>query len=399
MFIKRYLIFLTIAISGVFTSCERKPPVTDPVETIVATDMKLTFREITDKYYPNGKFYFGCISFESFLNSGNSQAPIFHKEFSYNTPENQFKQQVVYKMPNDAWNDRSYKALLKMARNAKQVVRAHAPISPQCSNWALEDNRTAAELESVMTYFTTKMCQELEANKDIVKWMDVVNETVATGNIIDSQSNGYVVGDWFGPLTGTSSWENPWLRMGQENVTELKVPKYIELAFKIATEKAPDIKLLYNHHGRMEAVPWEKVKKTILYLRSKGYRVDAVGWQAHLPLGFEKNYANIQKINEIIDWCYANKLEFHITELDVKLGNVDISTFKTKENEIAATYSEIVKVALRKIGKGVVGINCWSFNDRANTGVGGATAGLYDVNNQPNKCIFAIKEAIIRNAN
>ena len=43
---------------------------------------------------------------------------------------------------------------------------------------------------------------------------------------------------------------------------------------------------------------WDKVKETILYVRSKGYRVDAIGWQAHLLLGakrkdFVKNIENI----------------------------------------------------------------------------------------------------------
>ena len=388
------LLLLVIMINFSCKDNELPPPIVIKKPPVVI-DNTLTIKQILATNFPNSNFYFGCITNDKFLGDGNAKAAIFNNEFSYSTPENQFKQQWVYGTPGYAWNSTAYEGLISMARVNKQVVRAHCPISPQSSKWALDDARTPTELNSMATEFMTRMCQSLEANKDVVKWMDVVNETVATSTISDSKFT-YAAGDWFGPLLGTSSWENPWIIIGQEDVTNLKVPLYIENAFNIAKTYAPNIKKLYNQHGRsFDPAPWDRIKKTVLYLRSKGCVVDAVGWQAHISPGFEKDPANIIGLNAIIDWCYANNLEFHITELDIKLGNVPDTAFKTQEVAIADTYAAIVKVMLKKIGKGAVGINCWSFNDRPSTS--DATAGLYDVNNKPNLCLTKIKETMLSN--
>ncbi|MCL4482370.1 MAG: endo-1,4-beta-xylanase [Bacteroidetes bacterium] len=361
------------------------------------SDNELTIRQIIDKYYQKSYFYFGCTSKAEYLEAENSEAKIFLKEFSYNTPSNEFKQTSVYPEPNATWKADNYRQLLVMARENDQVVRAHCPISPQCSTWAKQDNRTAEELKSVMTYYMTNMSKELEANKDVVKWMDVVNETVVSTKLGDGTNN-YLPGDWFGPLKGTDRWENPWLKIGQETDTELKVPIYIKTAFEIANKYAPSIKHLYNHNGRLEQEAWDKVKQTVLYLRSKGLRVDAIGWQAHVPVGFEKEAGTMEKLSNLIDWCYQNKLEFHITELDTKIGkDFDPKLLKEKENEIADTYGAIVETMLKKVGKGAVAINCWTLKDRVRKGEG-YFAGLFDSELNPTPAYFRVKELLLKYA-
>lgn len=376
---------------------------------IIATieDKDLTIRQIIEKYYSKNNFYFGCTSKAKYLKAeGNAEKDIFLNEFSYNTLENEFKQRVVYPEPKAKWQDSFYQQLLAMARNNKQVVRAHCPISPQCSNWAKEDNRTTEELKPVMTYYMTMISKVLEVNKDVVKWMDVVNETVCPtairGNGYDSSSTTdniiYNAGDWFGPRCGNSGWENPWTILGFETDTPLKVPTYIKLAFELANEYAPSIKKLYNHNGGMEDVAWDKVKNTILYLRSKGLKVDAIGWQAHIPYGFEKVPENMDKLNNLIDWCYQNKLEFHVTELDIKMGkNANFKIIKEKESEIAETYGAIVEMMLKKRDKGAVAINCWSIKDRlSNDKI--YFAGLYNSDLQPTPAYNRIKELLLKYA-
>ena len=65
---------------------------------------------------------------------------------------------------------------------------------------------------------------------------------------------------------------------------------------------------------------WDKVKETILYIRSKGYRVDGIGWQAHIGLSasnkaiLENTDEELRKLSDLIDWAHKNNLEFHITE-------------------------------------------------------------------------------------
>lgn len=360
-------------------------------------DMKLTFRQIIKKYYSNKNFYFGAISQGNYLKKDNKVVDFYNNEFSYNTPENEFKQSSVYPSPSSVWKSATYIGLIDMARRNNQVMRAHAPISPQCSKWAMDDNRTAAELKPVLEYYMTTICKDLEANRDVVKWLDVVNETLSTHGIKDSVYR-YKTGDWFGPLLGNERWQNPWTILGFETDTELKVPTYIKLAFQIATQKAPHIKLLYNHHGYLEMDVWDKIKKTVLYLRSQGNRVDAIGWQAHIPYGFEKVPGNLEKLNSLIDWCYQNNLEFHITEIDISMGkNVPRSIFVEKDKEIADTYAAILDTFLKKVGKGAVGFNCWAVEDRFRV-VEGAFAGVIDENGQPRNAFYKMKEVLLRNA-
>jgi len=370
-------------------------------------DKDLSIRQIIEKYYPKQSFYFGCTSKTKYLKEeGIPEKVIFLREFSYNTPENEFKQSLVIAEPNAAWKSEIYKQLLMMARENNQTVRAHCPISPQCSKWAMEDHRTAAELKNMMTVYMTNLSKDLEANKDVVKWMDVVNETVSPNNTkgigynaessIDSIT--YKCGDWFGPRLGTESWENPWPIMGFVTDTPLKVPVYIKLAFELANQYAPSIKKLYNHHGGMEDAAWDKIKKTVLYLRSKGLKVDAIGWQAHIPYGFEKVPGNMDRLNNLIDWCFQNKLEFHVTEMDIKMGkDVVPEIFIEKANDVADTYGAITEALLKKRGVGAVGINIWTLTHRFRKNEG-SFAGLFGNDLTPTPAYYRVKEILLKNA-
>ena len=57
---------------------------------------------------------------------------------------------------------------------------------------------------------------------------------------------------------------------------------YITKAFEIANQYAPNLSLVFNQHGGMEPKMWRQVKNNSLPPRSKGLRVNGLGWQAHL---------------------------------------------------------------------------------------------------------------------
>lgn len=184
---------------------------------------------------------------------------LFLKDFIYLTPANAAKQSIVHPRPN-IWEWNPIEDFISFSKQHELVVRLHAPISPQASTWAKEDHRTATELSTNMVEFTTAFTRRFN-NEPTVKWMDVVNETILAN------------GEWFGPKPGTDKWENPWLNIGMDNNG---YPIYIVTAFKIATKYAPNIKLIYNQNAGMETVMWDKVKNTVLYLRSQGCRVDGI---------------------------------------------------------------------------------------------------------------------------
>ena len=130
--------------------------------------------------------------------------------------------------------------------------------------------------------------------------MDVVNETITRD------------GEWFGPKKGVTEWENPWTIIGSDN-DKNSTPIYISRSFEIAQKYAPNINLVFNQHGGMEEVMWERVKETIMYLKDKGLRVDGIGWQAHLSSRMKYGDNEIQYLSDLIDWSHQNNLEFHIT--------------------------------------------------------------------------------------
>jgi endo-1,4-beta-xylanase len=283
----------------------------------------------------------------------------FLENFKYLTPANAAKQSRIHPKPN-SWDWDEIDDFIDFANKNELVLRLHGPISPQASKWAKTDRRTAKELEQNLIEFTTAFAKRFN-NEPSVVWMDVVNETILAN------------GDWFGPKPGTDKWENPWLKMGLD---ENGYPLYILKAFEIATEHATKVKLVYNQNSGLDNVLWDKLKKTVLYLRSKGYRVDGIGWQAHLMLGAKrKDFVDnteetMKKLANLIDWAHANNLAFHITELDYL---VKTPFKKNTEAELliqSRVYKAITDVLIEKSKTGEVTLNLWDVGERYKKGTG-----------------------------
>ena len=307
-------------------------------------------RDIIADKYPDGRLLIGGTTGEWAFGEPNGK--VMDREFSYVTPENDFKHSVI-RSTIDAWNWSKADAWLQHIVDQQQILRIHGPISPQCSKWAKNDSRTGAELELELNTFFPALCQRYNSVQNI-KYIDVVNETVT------------VSGEWFGPREGVDDWENPWTIIGFETdipagyPTLDSVPLYIIRAFEIANMHAPNLKLMLNQHGAMETGMWNKIKDLILYLRNeKGFRVDALGWQAHIDTGWELEGDHLAKLNELIDWCQANDLEFHITEFDSWLRDPEQIDFEAQ----AETYRQLIKPLIAKSANGIIGWNTWHISD------------------------------------
>ena len=301
---------------------------------------------------------------------------IIDREFSYVTPENDFKQATAHPKPG-VWNWELGDKWIEHCAEINQVVRLHGPISPQCSVWAMEDDRTAEELEQNLIEYMTAQCQRYDAYEH-VKWMDVVNETITTK------------GRWFGPKPGTDKWENPWTIIGYDLSHPLMPPLYIKMAFEIATQHAPNTKLIINQHGGMEDMMWLTVKDLVFYLREQGLRVDGIGWQAHVDTGFENVPYNIERLHELIDWAHSNELSFHITEMNAWLGG------EQKDYEAQAkTFAAILEALLEHRLNGEISWNVWNITDglawiknRDKEGT------LFDANGEAKPAYYAVQEVL-----
>ena len=296
---------------------------------------------VSDNYPDNSIIIGGTTGSWAF---GTNTGLILDREFSYVTPENDFKQWNIHPDPN-TWNWVEPDAWLDHIVANGQILRMHCPISPQCSNWAQTDTRTPQELESVMRDFMQAVCERYNGKQGIAL-MDVVNETVQGGS-------------WKKDEAGTGGWEVPWYRIGLDS-DENNTPLYIRYAFEIANQYAPDIKLIYNHHESPNSVAsWNLIKSTIGYLRNLGLRVDGIGWQAHVDNGWATD-ANLNRLRDLIDWAQEHDLEFHVTEASVWINEALTETeFQTQ----ADTYAKIVKVLVEKRSSGTVGWNTWHIDD------------------------------------
>jgi len=303
---------------------------------------------------------------------------LFLKDFNYLTPANAAKQSRVHPNPT-VWKWQQIDDFINFSKKHNIQVRLHGPISPQASKWAKQDYRTAEELEAIMIEFTTAFAKKFN-NEPTVKWMDVVNETILPD------------GKWFGPKKGTNKWENPWLKIGLD---ENGFPLYILKSFEIATKHATNIKLVYNQNAGMQKTLWDKLKKTVLYLRSKGYRVDGIGWQAHIGLSsstkalIENTDEELRKLSDLIDWAHENNLEFHVTELDYFIeDNNKLVEGRKKQAEF---YKKLIETLNEKTKSGVVTLNLWDLAVRTKKGKEGAFHSIYDSEFNPTPAYKTIK--------
>ncbi|WP_438988996.1 endo-1,4-beta-xylanase [Polaribacter sp.] len=307
---------------------------------------------------------------------------LFLQDFKYLTPANASKQRIIHPMPNQ-WNWKNTDTFLAFAKKHSIAVRLHGPISPQSSWWVKKDHRTKEELMVNLTEFMTAFTKRYNNHPNVV-WMDVVNETVLFN------------GKWHGPKSGIDKWENPWLKIGLD---ENGYPLYILKAFEIANKYAPNVKLVYNQNAGMEDIMWNKIKKTILYLRSKGLRVDGIGWQGHLLLGAKRKDfitnidSTLKKLENLIDWAHQNNLEFHLTELDYLVKESNLNKLTKERTLQAITYQKIIKLLKAKSKNGFISLNLWDLSIRYGKGKGYFQS-IYDEELNPTPSYDVIKSAL-----
>ena len=370
------------------TSCVAKTDHTETKEKLLSKEelLLLPLKDIVTAYYPN--FYLGIANHAKLF--GELSMDIMDREFNYVTPSNDFKQSYIHPTPK-WWRWEHSNAWIQYAKDNDLKIRIHGPISPQTSPWAREDNRTKEELSVMLDEYLIALSTKYNKEK-VVLWMDVVNETIVPKPIKDPRGN-QEPGEWFGPREGTDKWENPWTILGFDTEHELGVPYYIDRAFEISNQYAPNIKQIINQHGDFEAIVWDKMKSLVNYLREiKERRIDGLGWQAHIDLGWEKIPGNLERLDSFIKWCHQNGLEFHITEMNV--WNKELG--KNKETEQAETYTAVLKILLDNVENGIVGLNFWNVRDEdtANSDWRGC---LWDNSGKARLAYHKIKETLIEN--
>lgn len=297
-------------------------------------------RDIVTANYPNGNVLIGATTGSWAF--GTDQCVLMDREFSYVTPENDFKQSTVHRDPH-SWNWSKADPWVQHILDHRQLLRIHGPVSPQCSSWARDDSRTPAELEQNMREFFTALCRRYNGRPGIIS-IDVVNETVLNGQ-------------WHTDKPGTG-WECPWYIIGLDSDPH-GTPLYIRYAFEIANQHAGDLKLIFNHHeSPSKTSTWNLIKDTIAYLRARDLRVDGIGWQAHVDAGWDTP-GDLDALDNLIDWAHNNDLEFHVTEASGFIPDTSPANLQLQSR----TYCAIVNKLLEHRRAGLVGWNTWHISD------------------------------------
>lgn len=101
----------------------------------------------------------------------------------------------------------------------------------------------------------------------------------------------------------------------------------VKLAFKYASEYAPDTELYYNDFNAWRPAKRDGIMRLVRLLQAEGIRVDGVGIQGHWGLNYPKN----EYIEAAIDSFASLGVKVMITELDVDVLPL------TKEGQIIGT--------------------------------------------------------------
>ena len=197
-------------------------------------------------------------------------------------------------------------------------------LQPTPQNKTLMLQRLENHIRSVVTHF----------KDDVYAW-DVVNEVIDP-----SQSDGFRRSQWF-QLTGTD---------------------YIDRAFQVAHEVAPNAKLFINDYDTTNPTKRTFLLNLIRDLKNRGVPVDGIGHQMHSNISFPSVTAITDTINMFADLGVDNQ----ITELDMSIYTDSTSSYSVVPEDILVKQGYLYRdffQAFRKLKGKISGVTFWGEAD------------------------------------
>ncbi|MBJ7880654.1 endo-1,4-beta-xylanase [Gelidibacter salicanalis] len=228
-----------------------------------------------------------ALSVNDVLDKDNTSKQIVKKEFNTITPENCMKAEIVNPKPG-VYDFIAADAFVAFGQENNMFIIGHTLIwHNQTPAWFFTNKNgepnspeeQKAQLRKHIEAVAGRYAGKVQA------W-DVVNE------VIDDDGS-----------YRSTTWVNS-IGDGDEMV---------KLAFKYASEYAPDTELYYNDFNAWRPEKRDGIVRMIKMLKDAGIRIDGIGIQAHWGLNFPKN----EYIQEAIDAYAALGVKVMITELDV----------------------------------------------------------------------------------
>ncbi|MEO0469273.1 MAG: endo-1,4-beta-xylanase [Bacteroidota bacterium] len=225
--------------------------------------------------------------------------------------------------------------------NSNQRTRGHAMIwFSQAPDW-LEDNAPNWTAQQVFD-FSRKYILALGeiAGNNIDEW-DVLNEAINTSS------------------SGWRNGNNIWYRKVNDQSTTTFGPatyeNYFKMLFVWAREAQPNARLYYNdfsieNFSTSSSSKNRFMREQMVALKNAGAPIDGVGFQSHFILDQMVNISNgqlnqsfIDQVEATMDDLGANGLEVAITELDIRICDLNGDWFDQK-----VAYQAMVEMALEQ---------------------------------------------------
>ena len=289
---KNYIICLTFIL--IFGSCKKE-----------VNDQQTEYQEevqssLKDAY--RNAFLVGNAMNEAIVSGDDKTSQdIILAQFNTITPENVMKAAPINPEPG-IYNFTPADAFVKFGEDNHMFIVGHTLVwHNQTPSWFFQDedgnpNTKEAQIERMRSHIETVAGRYVGR---VDAW-DVVNE------VIDNDGS-------YQPTT----WVN-----GIGDGDEL-----VKLAFKFASEYAPDTELYYNDFNAWRPAKRDGIVRLVKMLQAEGIRIDGVGIQGHWGLNFPKN----EYIVAAIDAYAALGVKVMITELDVDVLPL------TREGQIIGT--------------------------------------------------------------
>jgi endo-1,4-beta-xylanase len=235
-----------------------------------------------------GKFLFGTAVNARQVNGVNPiETELITKEFNAVVAENCMKPQVIHPEENRYnWDDAD--KLVAFGEKNKQVVTGHCLIwHSQIGRWFFIDaNGKDVSPEVLKERMRQHITTVVGRYKGRVLGWDVVNEAFEDD--------------------GTYRKSKFYQILGKD---------FIKFAFQFAHEADPDAELYYNDYNVEKPAKCDAIVGLVKELRSEGYRIDAVGSQAHMHMNsptLDATEASLKKLK-------AAGVKVLITEWDISI--------------------------------------------------------------------------------
>lgn len=227
----------------------------------------------------------------------NTSRDLIKKHFNSITAENEMKP-ISLNREKGKFNFELADGLVNFAKENNMVMRGHTLVwhNQTPDHLFLNEDGSFVDkevLEERLREYIRTVFDHF--NADLCCW-DVVNEAVEDK------------GDWL-------LRKSRWLDIMGEN--------FLDVAFRIARELDPDIKLFYNDYDAVLPHKRDKIYTLVKGMLDRGVPIDGIGIQGHWNIHDFK----LDDIKAALDKYASLGLEIHVTELDVSIyGREDRET-------------------------------------------------------------------------